>query len=247
MSRNMASRHTAGLTDEEASARAIYIRSELADLMSFVQGWYLDTARAEHDASDEKRLVAEHGAQLADAVQSAIDALSAARSAPAPQFDDRTLALLRRLLCASELLIYPCMEFSETRTSREIIYYGEPVLEILKSAGPNALPPLTGDFLRRLRVLTREDIFALRVTTDEYAVQSRIFDLLREYCRKASARLKSMGARDAAMEGLRLVDLLDRHANGYNECLTEEDAAAFADGLRAFQERFRREQAYARL
>ena len=247
ISRQIAAEATANLSDEEAVARAAYIQSALKGLMDDVQSFYLSAAAREHDASDEKRLIADHAASVVDALSSALDAL-AAGSGPVPALDDPTLSLIRRILSASELLLYPCMQFTDTLTAREIIHRGEPFVKLLASLPPDATSlTLSQDDLASLRSLTSPDILALRQVTDEYRVQSRIFDLLRKYCRAVSARLKSLGAHDAALEGLALVEILDKREKDYRECLLEGDAAAFTDGLRTFQQRFRRELSYAAL
>ena len=240
LSRRIAAGATAALSDEEAVVRAAELQALLAPEMAYVQELYLAGARSEHDNSDEKRLVAEHGAAVEEAIRAACEALSA-KTGEVTVLDDKTLALLPRILCASELLVYPCMEFSGTLSAREIVYYGEGLADALEAAGPGNHPPLTRDYLEALRRLSREDIFALRMATDEYLVQARIFELLDGYCRAVSSRLGALGAQDAALEALGLVQILARRADGYWGCLPAQDAAAFAEGLKSVLSRMRRE------
>ena len=235
------SKMVASLSDEEAVARADWIQSVLTPIMRYLQERFLTGARAEHDASDEKRLVVEHGSRIVAAVQSAIDALSSGGAVDVSSLDENVLSLLPAVLSASELLVYPCMEFTETMTARDIITYGYGLANAVTDIPPGDPIPLSEDFIVALRHLTRSDIFALRVTTEEYWTQSKIFELLREFCNAASDRLGAMRAGDGSLEALGLIQVLDRRSRHYLECLSEDDAAAFVKGLRNIVARLRRQ------
>ena len=231
----MVANATKDLSDEEAVDQAAEIQRVLSAAAAHLQELYREGSRKEHEDSNERKLVVEHGAEVCRAIQSAIAAKT--------PLDDNTINLARRILCASELIIYPCWEFSETLSAREIVAFGKPLVDEID---PDKPIPLDREFLDRLRALMRDDIFALRMTTDEYHEQTRIFDLLRQYCQTLTAKMKEIGVREASILGLGLVQILDKRTKDWHECLSEEDAAEFAEGLKAFLDRFTREQADAK-
>lgn len=235
------SKMVAALSDEEAVARADQIQSVLTPVMRDLQERYLTGARMEHEASDEKRLVVEHGGKIVAAIQSAIDSLSFGGAADVPSLDENILSLLPGVLSASELLVYPCMEFTETMAARDIVAYGDALAKAVADFPPGEPFPLSEGFIVALRHLTKSDILALRVTTEEYWTQSKIFELLREFCNAASGKLGEMRAADGSLAALGLIQVLDRRSSHYLECLSEDDAAAFAKGLRNIVARLRRQ------
>ena len=233
LSRRLAAEATDNLSDEQAVNRADEIQRVLTPLMARLQALYLTNARSEHETSDERQLIVDHGKELVETLQSAIDTLVIPQS---------TLDLLRRVLCASELLIYPCVEFSETLSAREIVARGSYLAEqIAQAEAQNKQIIITEDLAEALRDLSRDDIAALRISTPEYLVQVKIFDLLRQYCSILSEKFRVRGEKGAALEALGLVQLLDSGKKLWFECLSECSAADFVDGLESLIERYRRE------
>lgn len=235
-SRSLAAKATSNLSDEEAVNQAAEIQEVLSAVMKSVQERYANGAKAEHEASEERQLIIDHGEELVAKLASATEALA--------PLDDGTVELLRRIICSVELLVFPSMRFSETLSAREIVAYGKALAIEVESAVRADRPlTLTDEFLSDLRKLSDDDIFALREATDEYFAQLRIFELLGAYCNAIASRLKECGAKKAALEGLGLVQILQKHKSSWYGCLTKPDADEFAAGLKAFLDNYRQETA----
>lgn len=206
----------------------------LTPLMAQLQERYLHCAKAEHAASDERRLIVDHGDELVAALESAING--------SPVLCDDILDILRQTLCASELLIYPCCQFTETLTAREIVARGNDLANYIAANYSNDTGiELSQKHIDDMRILSRDDIDALRMGTDEYLVQQKIFDLLRKYLNRLAAQLREVGANDASLMALGLIQLLENGCRRWFECLSESNAAEFVDGLKSILARYGRE------
>ena len=226
ISRLWAAKATAHLTDEQAVNRAGEIQKILTPFMAQLQERYLHCAKTEHEASAERRLIVDHGEELIAALESAIKG--------SPVLGEDMLDLLRQTLCASELLIYPCCQFTETLTAREIVARGSELFNyIAKHYDAETGIKIPIRFIDDMRNLSRDDIDALRMGTDEYLVQQKIFDLLRKYLDRLVELLKEIGAKDASLMALGLIQLFEKRRKRWFECLTEQDAADFVEGLKS--------------
>ena len=235
-SRSLAAKATSNLSDEEAVNQAAEIQEVLSAVMKSVQERYANGAKAEHEASEERQLIIDHGEELAAKLASATETLA--------PLDDETVDLLRRVIGSMELLVFPCMRFSETLSAREIVAYGKALaVEVESALHADESLTLTDEFLSDLRKLSDDDIFALREATDEYFVQLRIFELLEAYCKAIASRLKECGAKKAALEGLGLVQILQAQKSSWYGCLKEAEADEFVAGLKSMLDNYRQETA----
>ena len=63
-SRSLAAKATSNLSDEEAVNQAAEIQEVLSAVMKSVQERYANGAKAEHEASEERQLIIDHGEEL---------------------------------------------------------------------------------------------------------------------------------------------------------------------------------------
>lgn len=238
---------TKDISDEECAQCAEIAREKFTSFLEGVQKRYRLDAIDGLEKKGVIRRFAEDVPALTDQLENilnSIRAVSAKQSdKPMLELSDADGAKLEMALSDCTLLCYRSWRMSDLKTDRELTSFMIRLYERLP-LNENGVPKLTFANHQLLEPII-EDVFCLREVTDQHRAQNRIYELLDTIVKAAAGLLKGYGAREQAIEWLRLGELLEKRGERYTMSLSSENAMTAVSWLKADLQRLRLEIAYA--
>jgi len=206
------------------AAHAKALRTKLEAACAKLQRRLLDKAKAEYAAGNAPALFAASFQFVIEALENSLVDLENPDVITLRFPDKQEGVYLAALLSMPTILCYPCFELSAGLTGKRLLEAVRPLVR--KGALTIADTP-------SVRPLLRHDILFLRARTDETAPQDALFMTLQKIALVAAKRMKSINAREEALQWIKVLGMVQSRPERPDARLTEETAAQLVSDLRA--------------